>query len=205
MVFKRREKPPFWNRVRQFLAPRKGWRRGYVYLGRRVQRLPDTPHRIAMGFACGVAISFTPLFGFHFFGAAALAWLFRGNLLASAVGTFVGNPLTFPLIASCSIWMGRWITGVHMRPPEHGMIDWIFSNLDAIFVPYLVGGVLPGIAASVGFYLLVRPMVAAFQDRRRTLLMERAKTRMKDHAARAAAARRRRIDGAKGAEPGAAN
>ena len=31
--------------------------------GHRVRRLPDTPHRIALGFACGVFVSFTPFFG----------------------------------------------------------------------------------------------------------------------------------------------
>ncbi len=197
MVFKRRDKPPFWSRLREVLAPRKGWRRGYVYLGKRMQRLPDTPHRIALGFACGVQASFTPFFGFHFVGAAALAWLLRGNLLSSAVGTFVGNPLTFPLIASASFWMGREITGIHIAPPEHGYgLEWLWHNLDAIFVPYLVGGLLPGLAASVACYFVLRPMVAAFQNRRRLLLMARARQRMKDHAARVAS-RRRRAAGAK--------
>lgn len=190
MVFKRRDKPPFWNRVREALAPRKGWRRGYLYLGRRMQRLPDTPHRIALGFACGVQVSFTPFFGLHFVFAGALAWLLRGNVLAAAVGTFIGNPLTFPFIASASFWMGREITGIHITPPDHGYgFDWLWQNLDAIFVPYLVGGLLPGLAASIACYCVMRPMVAAFQNRRRLMLMTRARKRMKDHAARVAARR----------------
>lgn len=192
MVFKRRNRPPFWNRVRETLAPRKGWRRGYVYLGKRMQRLPDTPHRIALGVACGVQASFTPFFGFHFVCAGALAWLLRGNLLSSAVGTFVGNPVTFPFIASASFWMGREITGIHIQPPEHGYgLEWLWHNLDAIFLPYLIGGLLPGLAASFACYFVMRPMVAAFQSRRRLLLMARARQRMKDHAARVAARRRR--------------
>ncbi|MFT7027987.1 MAG: hypothetical protein ACI9ZH_000147 [Paracoccaceae bacterium] len=192
MVFKRRDKPPVWSRIRQYLSPRKGWRRGYLYLGKRMQRLPDTPHRIALGFACGVQVSFTPLFGFHFFAAAALAFLFRGNMLSSAVGTFVGNPLTFPLIASSSFWLGSKITGIHVGAADQGHdLVWLWDNLDAIFVPYLVGGLAPGLIAAVGFYWLVRPMVAAFQNRRRLMLMDRAKQRMKDHATRNAARRRR--------------
>lgn len=195
MVFKRRDKPPFWDRLRETLAPRKGWRRGYLYLGKRMQRLPDSPHRIAIGFACGVQASFTPFFGFHFVVAAALAWVLRGNLLSSAVGTFVGNPLTFPLIASTSFWMGSRITGIHFHAPHgHYGFGWLWDNLDAIFLPYLVGGLLPGLAASVASYLLLRPAVAAFQARRRNMLMQRAKERMKAHAARAAASRKRRAE-----------
>lgn len=195
MVFKRRDKPPFWTRTREFFAPRKGWRRGYVYLGKRMQRLPDSPHRIALGFACGMQASFTPFFGFHFVIAAAMAWITRANVLSSAVGTFMGNPLTFPFIASVSFWMGAWITGIHIEPPHHGYgFGWLWDNIEAIFVPYLVGGILPGFGCSVVCYVVVRPMVAAYQARRRILLMERAKARMKEHAANARAARRRRAE-----------
>ena len=56
MVFKRRDKPPFSIRMRELLYPRRGWRRAIEYLGHRVRRLPDTPHRIALGFACGLAL-----------------------------------------------------------------------------------------------------------------------------------------------------
>lgn len=184
--------------MRQVLAPRKGWRRGYVYLGKRMQRLPDTPHRIALGVACGVQASFTPFFGFHFVCAAALAWLVRGNLLSSAVGTLVGNPVTIPFIASASFWMGGELTGIHITPPEHGYdFAWLLHNLYAIILPYLIGGLLPGLAASVACYFVLRPMVAAFQKRRRTMLMGRARQRMKDHAARVAARRRRAADAKK--------
>ena len=70
MVFKRRDKPPLLSRLREAVLPRRGWRRGIEYLGHRVRRLPDTPHRIALGFACGVFVSFTPFFGLHFVLAA---------------------------------------------------------------------------------------------------------------------------------------
>ena len=75
MVFKRRDKPPLSPALREALLPRRGWRRGIEYLGHRVRRLPDTPHRIALGFACGVFASFTPFFGLHLVWRVALAWL----------------------------------------------------------------------------------------------------------------------------------
>ncbi|MEM9735433.1 MAG: DUF2062 domain-containing protein, partial [Pseudomonadota bacterium] len=100
MILKRREKLPFWTRVREIVAPRKGLWRGVDYIGKRMRRLPDSPHRIALGFACGAMASFSPFFGFHFFYAAGLAWLVRGNMVASLFGTIVGNPFTFPLIST---------------------------------------------------------------------------------------------------------
>jgi len=195
-MFRRRDPVDFWNRTREVLSPRKGWARGFEYLGKRMQRLPDTPHRIALGFACGVQASFTPFFGFHFIVAGAFAFLVRGNLLASATGTFFGNPLTFPIIAWSSIHLGRWATGLEIETPEAGLsFGWLWDNIDAIFVPYLVGGIAPGLIISTLCYLLLRPLVAAYQDRRRTKLMTRAKERMK----RAVAARREKA-AAKAAE-----
>jgi uncharacterized protein (DUF2062 family) len=111
MIFKRRDKPPFWGRLREVLYPRKGFWRGMGYVRKRLHRLPDSPHRIALGFACGAFISFTPFFTLHFFLAAALAWAFRANILASIFGTAVGNPLTFPFIATGSLWLGRYLLG----------------------------------------------------------------------------------------------
>ncbi|MEO0683141.1 MAG: DUF2062 domain-containing protein [Pseudomonadota bacterium] len=186
-MFRRRDPLQFWARAREVLSPRKGWARGFEYLSKRMQRLPDTPHRIALGFACGVQASFTPFFGFHFIVSAAFALLVRGNLLASATGTFFGNPLTFPIIAVASMELGQTMTGLRIETPEDGLsFGWLWDNLDAIFVPYLVGGFLPGLATSTLCYLLLRPLVAAYQDRRRRKLMARAKDRMK----RAVAARR---------------
>ena len=83
MVFKRRNKPPFLNRIWHVLYPARGWRRGIEYLGHRIRRLPDTPERIALGFACGAFSSFTPLFGLHILLAIGLARMLRANILAN--------------------------------------------------------------------------------------------------------------------------
>ena len=56
-------------------------------------------------------MSFTPLFGLHFVFAAALAWVMGGNMVAALLATFVGNPVTFPLIAAVSMEVGTWLLG----------------------------------------------------------------------------------------------
>lgn len=182
-MFKRRDPAPIQDRLREWLSPRKGWARGFEYLGRRMQRLPDTPHRIALGLACGLQASFTPFFGFHFIIAWTFCFILRGNMLAAATGTFLGNPLTFPFIAGASIYLGRKIADIPVQPADGVTFAWVWTNLDAIFVPYLIGGILPGLAASTTLYFVSRPIVAAYQNRRRIKLMRRAKERMKQHAA----------------------
>lgn len=111
MVFRRRRPPPLQERLREAILPRRGWRRGLEYIAHRLRRLPDTPHRIALGFACGVMISFTPFFGLHLLGGMAIAWLVGGNMLAAAIGQVVGNPFTLPFIAWISMSFGRRLLG----------------------------------------------------------------------------------------------
>jgi uncharacterized protein (DUF2062 family) len=204
MVFKRRDKPPILARLREIVVPRRGWRRGIEYLGHRVRRLPDTPHRVALGFACGVFVSFTPFFGLHFVLALAAARLVRGNIIASLIGTAVGNPLTFPVIASVSLGLGRRILGYGVTGRDfsriadafwqaavgllhsllslfgHGESEWV--KLARLFVdviwPYFVGGLLPGLIAAIASYYLTRPIVAAHQARRRVRMLARARRRL---------------------------
>ncbi len=175
MIFKRRDKPPLMERLREAVYPRKGLWRGMDYIRKRLHRLPDSPHRIALGFACGAAVSFTPFFGFHIVLAAALGWVLRGNILAAAFGTMVGNPLTFPFIAAFSLNTGWRILGTGTRSTESDFsVGWLLDNIEQIFLPYLVGGILPGLLAGVVCYWFIGPIVEAYQNRRRRRLAKRA-------------------------------
>jgi uncharacterized protein (DUF2062 family) len=175
MIFKRRDRPPLRDRLREVLYPRKGFWRGMDYIRKRLHRLPDSPHRIALGFACGAVASFTPFFGVHIVLAAALAWLLRGNILAAAFGTMVGNPLTFPFIAAFSLETGWRILGTRTRFAESDYsIGWLWENIELIFLPYLVGGILPGLLCGVVCYWFIGPIVEAYQKRRRRRLEQRA-------------------------------
>lgn len=186
MIFKRRTGLGWLGRLRTLVAPAKGWRRGFAYVGRRVQRLPDTPHRIALGFACGVFASFTPFFGLHFVIGALAALATGGNLFASALGTFVGNPLTFPIIAGSALTMGAWLTGEsdHLLSftPSMAFTDFPLF-LQSVFLPYLLGGIAPGVLAAWACYAVVRPIVAAYQQRRRSKVAAAARARIGEHMA----------------------
>lgn len=185
--------------ITEWVYPRSGWRRAIEYVKLRVKRLPDTPHKIAIGIACGVFVTFSPLFGLHFFLAALLAWVLRGNILASLLATFVGNPITFPFIAATSYRTGLWLFGrgseAHVwRKVSDGlgeMVSTLWINFKAIFVggarpwdpvvealhdvflPYLIGGIIPGLVFGAIFYWLSKPMIEAYQKRRKGMLMRK--------------------------------
>ncbi len=192
MVFKRRDRRPFLRKVQDAVYPRRGWRRAFEYIGHRIKRLPDTPHKIAIGFAAGVFVSFSPLFGLHFLVAALLALALRGNLLASLMGTFFGNPITFPFIATISYrtgqlmldasatdgsfhglktaivsgFVGTWqslLSVVGLSEPAWGQVEHFFA---AVFIPYLIGGIIPGLICALICYILARAVVAAYQKTR---------------------------------------
>lgn len=197
MVFKRRKPRTYVEIVSESLYPRGGWRRALRYVAHRLQRLPDPSHKISRGIAAGVFTSFTPLFGLHFFIAAGLAMAMRGNILASLLATFFGNPLTFPLIAAVSMELGSWMLG-HPGVPLPIVLE-AFSNAsydiwhnflaiftaektnwgglglfwDRVFLPYLVGGIIPGIACAVASYILADPIIAAYQKARVARLKKR--------------------------------
>lgn len=209
MVFKRRTKRTVLQWIGQGFWPTGGWSRAAQYINHRLRRLPDAPQRIARGIFAGIFISFTPLFGLHFFGAALLAWVMRGNILASLIATVVGNPITFPFIATLAVELGNWILGLggEMTPLQiaaafgqagvelYANFQSIFTDqpaqwgrlhrfFDRVYLPYLVGGILPGIVAGLIGYYLSLPVLAAYQKLRKKRLTDRFE---KQRAARAAA------------------
>ncbi|MGE4221586.1 MAG: DUF2062 domain-containing protein, partial [Alphaproteobacteria bacterium] len=93
-MFRRRRQPPLVQRLFNIVWPSIGWRRSGRYLWLRLQRMPASPYSIASGFACGAAISVTPLLGMQFLLSAIWALAIRGNVLAAAIGTFLLNPWT---------------------------------------------------------------------------------------------------------------
>lgn len=111
MRFKSKNRPTSLDLAREWVWPKSGWWRWSQYFWRRVWRLADSPHTVAIGFAAGSFASFTPYLGCHFLIGFLAAYLVRGSLIAAAVGTAVGNPLTFPLIWFTTYNVGSWVLG----------------------------------------------------------------------------------------------
>ena len=193
MVFKRRDRRGVWRVTREAVYPKGGWTRAFHYVKHRMHRLPDTPEKIARGIAAGVFTTFTPFYGLHFVIAATIAWVIRGNILAALLGTFFGNPLTYVPIGVIALQTGHFLLGSRFKEAEHGsfiegfsaaasdlygnfmaiftdrVADWTGLALfyQDVFLPYLVGGILPGFAAGAVCYYLSVPVIHAYQHRRK--------------------------------------
>ncbi|WP_420558892.1 DUF2062 domain-containing protein [Tepidicaulis sp.] len=183
-MFRRRKELHPIERLREWFWPRSGWRRAFQYGWRRVWRLSGSPHAIAVGVAAGAFASFTPFVGFHFMLGFLVAWIFRGNLIASAFGTFVGNPITFPFIWIGTYDLGRWLLSydepANMHPSALSSDLFFNQALDKVLPiigPMSLGSVLLGVPAAVTVYLLSKPAVEAYQKKRRETLAQRARKR----------------------------
>jgi uncharacterized protein (DUF2062 family) len=203
MVFKRRTPKGWLQMLSESVWPRGGWGRATSYAMHRLRRLPDPPHRIARGAFAGLFIGTLPIPGFQIAGALLLSWVMRGNLIAAALGTFVSNPVTTPLIAVPSIALGHWLLGIErpLSPPAvmdafaeaggevwHNLLalfgrgDFHWGALEVffhdIYWAYFVGSIGPGIVIGLAGYYLSLPVVRAYQGLRAKRLRERISRRL---------------------------
>ena len=204
-MFKRRERRSIFRFFNEVIFSLKGIKRAIEYVGIRLKRIPDTPHKISLGMSCGIFASFTPLFGLHFLIAGLLSYVLRANVLASLIGTFVGNPLTFPIITVFNLKIGEWIVGSSEYSSDdggkifEGFIDFIFliykslftegsvdensvprvnEFLNGVFIPYSLGGLIVGIFVAIISYFLLRPLVVTYKKQRDSLRDKRAKKKL---------------------------
>jgi len=182
MIFGRSESIGWYRRLRAALWPTRGLKRSVKYVVKRLARLSSSPHAIAVGVASGVACSFTPFLGFHFLLAILLAKILRGNILAAMLGTFVGNPVTFPFIFASTYKAGKYLLSfgeVHAREladvEEKGEAiagRWIFtSGFEAVWpvVKTMAVGAIPlGALAFLICYFAARGFLASIANRGRS-------------------------------------
>jgi uncharacterized protein (DUF2062 family) len=173
MLFRRREAESFLEKLRVHLWPRRSWSRSTRYVVYRVRRLSATPHAVALGFAAGAFSATTPFLGTHMVLAALIAWIIGGSIVAAVLGTFIGNPLTYPLFWYGTYEVGHLMLGGGSDKERIDLSSGIFqTSLDQlwpILKPMSLGALPIGISLAALSYVLVKPMVDAYQHRRREL------------------------------------
>ena len=204
-MFKRRERRSIFRFFYEVIFSLKGISRAIGYVGIRLKRIPDTPHKISLGMSCGIFASFTPFFGLHFLIAGLLSYVLRANVLASLIGTFIGNPITFPIITVFNLKLGEWILGSNEYSSGdggkifEGFLDFIFliykslftegsigensvprmnEFLYGVFIPYSLGGLILGISVAIISYFLLRPLVSTYKKKRDSLKARRLKKKL---------------------------
>ena len=104
---------------------------------------------VTRAFALGLLISFVPM-PVHIMVAAAAALLFRLNVPAAIIGTFLANPLTMVPMYMAAYWVGCHLLGIGFHNIAFEMSwDWLTTGLLPIWKPMLLGCLVLGIAAAI--------------------------------------------------------
>lgn len=192
MLLKRKKKLTLWEKTKNFIYPKKGLIRAYKYLFKRVSRIPDKSHAIAIGVACGVAVSMTPFVGFQLLLTALCAFILRGNIVAGLLATAIGNPITFPFIWLGSYKLGKIIMGqsslvsqqIHFIELFKDMkeaivmcdIQLLIEKVIPILTPMAIGGTIMAIISGFLTYYLIIGMVEEYK-RTHQIKVEMAKAK----------------------------
>jgi len=162
------------ERVRSYAWPRSGWIRASKYVVYRVRRLPGSPSKIALGFACGAFVSFTPLFGFHYLLAIASAWALGGSVIAAVFGANVG--WFYPITLVWAFRIGNWILGrAGVYLPHDVGFRYFFHHLWTAFVPTAIGSLPVAFAVGGVSFAVVYFVVASYRGIRHRHRLERAR------------------------------
>jgi uncharacterized protein (DUF2062 family) len=188
MLFKSRRVPGFAERLRLALWPKRSWSRSSRYVLLRLTRLPFSPHKIALGCAAGVFAVFTPFLGVQLILAGLISLVLRGSVLASFLASFVGNPLTYPIIWFATFNLGNVLLGgtasaqlVDLRGKAEALGDGLVNvspsaiataieSLWPVVKPMVVGSVPLGGLAAAAAYVGVHRVISASHARKRVRL-----------------------------------
>ena len=141
-------------------------KRASLFYFLKLVRVKDSQDKLAIGFACGSMVSFSPFIGFHFLLAVIFAYIFRGNIVASLIGTFVGNPFTFPFI-----WIFIYKIGnIFFKNDQNSSIELTFQSLYDqgydILIPMLIGSLIVSIPVWFISYFTVKFLLSSFKKRK---------------------------------------
>ncbi len=132
--------------------------------------LQGKPAQIAAGLAIGVFVGVTPTIPFHTAIIVVIGLLFRQNITAAYLGSWIiSNPLTIPLFYPSQYELGRFLLG--MERCRFAITDYTLSSIAAlgwkILLPLLTGGILMAPFFAVPAYFVTRHLITSIRARRK--------------------------------------
>ena len=88
------------------------WRKIYA----RFLKLRGTSKELALGFALGLFIGFTPTMGIQMALGVFFASLFKWSKITAAIGVQITNPITAPFLYTFTYYIGAKIMGLDKLP-----------------------------------------------------------------------------------------
>ena len=150
----------------------------------RFVKIRGHPREIALGLALGLFIAMSPFMGLHTAIALCLAALFKWNKISAAIGVWLSNPATAPVIYSMTWFVGSKITGITLAEnlPQVFSFKATFQLLyktPAILSTLTIGGIVVGIPVAIVGYYIAFGVIQKYQEGVREKLKKRKARRKK--------------------------
>jgi uncharacterized protein (DUF2062 family) len=134
----------------------------------RFLKIRGNPREIALGMALGLFVGMTPLMGLHTLMAVPLAAMFKWNKISAAVGVWVTNALTAPIIYGINYLVGARILGLSR---SFGFEDTdglsalyrLMVKTPEIFWATTIGGIVLGVPLAAAGYYFAYSVVHKYQ------------------------------------------
>lgn len=139
------------------------------------------PREVALGFALGIFVGMTPTVGVQTPIAIFIAALFKWSKLSAAIGVWISNPLTVPLIYGVTYITGAKLLSldpVFDMPlsPTWSTLKVMLQKAPQAIGAMMVGGALLGIPLAIASYYLSYAAVDKYQkDVKEKLVRQKAK------------------------------
>lgn len=156
----------------------------------RFVKIRGRPSEIALGLALGFFVAMSPFMGFHTAIAVPIAAVFKWNKISAAIGVWLSNPLTAPIVYSVTWFVGSNITGMKLAENLPHTLSFKASlalvlKTPAILWTLTLGGIVVGIPLAVVAYYVTFGLVQRYQDEVRDKLKARkAQRKLKKKARR---------------------
>jgi uncharacterized protein (DUF2062 family) len=101
-------------------------RRTRRYVLHNILHADDPPHKLALGIALAMFVTFTPTVGLQMVLVFFLAWLLRGNKVVGVPLVWLSNPFTIPPIFYFNYWVGAIALGGDLKG-----FEWFVETVQA--------------------------------------------------------------------------
>jgi uncharacterized protein (DUF2062 family) len=136
----------------------------------RVKELHGNPHYVAVGMAIGVFVAITPTIPFQSIIAVCLAFIFRGSKAAAAIGVWLSNPLTIPILYFASFKTGVLLFGASKTVSITGeSLSELFKLGLNVTIATVSGGLVLGILPGITTYFITRKIMKKLRSRKKSI------------------------------------
>lgn len=141
-------------------------------------KIRGNPKEIALGLALGLFVSMSPFMGLHTAIAVCIAAVLKWNKISAAIGVWLSNPFTAPIIYGITWFVGSNITGMKLADnlPETFSIKAslaLILKTPTILWTLTIGGIVVGIPLAILAYHVTFGLVKRYQDEVRDKLKAR--------------------------------